>query len=248
MSRSSCSAPPGSRCSSSTSTCSRSSDSGAFAGGAALLPLTVTIMVGDGWCRPATDRPLRSEGDEGLRARDPVGRPGVALPYPARGELRSRRPSRIARHGGRHGDGLLAMAWLRPPGAGRGSPGDVRGDRLAWGPTFWSSAAIRYCPRDLPRRRHDLRTLRPLRQRRSRRSFGCAKWTSTWPEATAASTRNGPCPGTRSARPSRRPAPRCPSERHAPAKPITSAGELFHVGTEIEVPSGHCSSRGATAP
>jgi len=40
---------------------------GAFASGAALLPLTVTIHGRDGRCRPAADRTLRSEGHEGLR-------------------------------------------------------------------------------------------------------------------------------------------------------------------------------------
>ena len=79
---------------------------GAFASGAALLPLTVTIMVGMIVRRPAPHRPLRSEGDDRRRARDPGRRPGLAVVHPPRRQLHRRRAARQPRRRRRHGDGV----------------------------------------------------------------------------------------------------------------------------------------------
>ena len=79
---------------------------GAFASGAALLPLTVTIMVGMIVRRAAPHRPLRSEGDDGRRPRDPGRRSGVAVVHPPRRQLHRRRAARQPRRRRRHGDGV----------------------------------------------------------------------------------------------------------------------------------------------
>ena len=79
---------------------------GAFASGAALLPLTVTIMVGMVGARPAPHRALRPEGDDGRRARDPGRRPGLALVHPPRRQLHRRRAARQPGRRRRYGDGV----------------------------------------------------------------------------------------------------------------------------------------------
>ena len=86
---------------------------GAFASGAALLPLTVTIMIGMVGCRPSADRPLRPKGHDGVRARNPLGRTCMALVHPARRELRPRRPSRVSGGCCGYGDGVHPIPGTR---------------------------------------------------------------------------------------------------------------------------------------
>ena len=96
---------------------------GAFASGAALLPLTLTIMVGMIVAAPRLIGSVRSQGDDGRGSGDPGGRAGLAVPDPSRRHLRGRRAARLAGDGGRDGDGVHPLPGhgalrCRPEGGG----------------------------------------------------------------------------------------------------------------------------------
>ena len=112
---------------------------GAFASGAALLPLTVTIMVGMVAVAP---RLIARFGPKTMTVAGPGHpgrRPGLAVVHPARRQLPRRRAARQPGHRRRHGDGVhpVARAWPCPR---------PRPRRAAWPPAS-STPTTRSAPR-----------------------------------------------------------------------------------------------------